>query len=75
MQSFEPTPISSEITIVSKRGVTYKQYSYFGGWFIEGTIRKPDGKFIGASFNLPKGIKEKAKKLLTKREIEYMFCQ
>ena len=71
--SYEPEKIASPITIVSRRGVTYKQYYYYGGLFIEGTIRKPDGKMIGDSYNLPKEIKEKAKKFLTKREIEFMM--
>lgn len=73
--SYEPEKIPAPITIISRRGVVYKQYTYYGGWFIEGTIRKPDGKMVGASFNLPKEIKEKAKKFLTKREIEFMMCQ
>lgn len=70
--SYEPEKIPSPITIVSRRGVTYKRYNHWGDWWIENKWDGPN-KFIGAIFNLPKEIKEKAKKFLTKREIEFMM--
>lgn len=72
MKSYEPAQISAPISITSRRGVTYKRHNYFGDWWIEGKLDGQD-KQVGAIFNLPKEIKEKAKKFLTKREIKFMM--